>query len=399
MNHKTLCLIPLFAFSAIHSARSQGGSLTPPGAPAPTMKSLDLIEPRTAINSTNTPGNGATVFKISAPGSYYLTGNVTGVAGKDGIEIASGGVTIDLNGFSLIGVASSVYGIRLASTAIAYPNICVRNGVVRGWGQGGIDLFGVSHGIVIEGILSSDNGNLGIRGHNSAIIRNCTAISNDAEGIVVNAGALIENCVAISNTGNGFTIGSGAVIRNCSAKSNGAIGIEAFNGATVLDCHVLSNVQKGISLPQGGAVRRCTAQANTLAGIDVNASGHVEGNTCISNLGDGISVNENALVIGNHCAGNGAGGYVGSGVHVFGSDNRIEANMLLNNDRGVDVDFTGNLILRNNAASNVSGNYEIVAGNRYGPIVDISIGGGAAVSGNSAASSLTSTDSSANFAH
>ena len=110
-------------------------------------------------------------------------------------------------------------------------------------------------------------------------------------------------------------------------------------------------------------------------------------------------MNESTLVIGNHCAGNGAGGYVGSGVHVFGSDNRIEANMLLNNDRGVDVDFTGNLILRNNAASNVSGNYEIVAGNRYGPIVDISIGGGAAVSGNSAASSLTSTDSSANFAH
>ena len=41
------------------------GSLTPPGAPAPTMKSLDQIEARTPISSAP--------FTINASGSYYLT--------------------------------------------------------------------------------------------------------------------------------------------------------------------------------------------------------------------------------------------------------------------------------------------------------------------------------------
>src|SRR6476661_5778712 len=70
------------------------GSLTPPGAPAPTMRSLDQIEPRKPIDSTNTPGDATSVFKIVASGSYYLTGNVTGASGKHGISVAASNVTI-----------------------------------------------------------------------------------------------------------------------------------------------------------------------------------------------------------------------------------------------------------------------------------------------------------------
>ena len=44
------------------------GSLTPPGSPAPTMKTLAQIEPRTSISSVP--------FTISVPGSYYLTANL-----------------------------------------------------------------------------------------------------------------------------------------------------------------------------------------------------------------------------------------------------------------------------------------------------------------------------------
>ena len=51
-------------------------SLTPPGAPAPTMKSLAQIEPRTAVNAANTPGDAGNLFIISNSGSYYLAANV-----------------------------------------------------------------------------------------------------------------------------------------------------------------------------------------------------------------------------------------------------------------------------------------------------------------------------------
>ena len=55
------------------------GPLTPPGAPAPTMKTLAQVEPRIAI--TNVP------FTINRPGSYYLTTNLTSTG--HGIEIVS----------------------------------------------------------------------------------------------------------------------------------------------------------------------------------------------------------------------------------------------------------------------------------------------------------------------
>ena len=80
------------------------GPLDPPAGPvAPTYKTLTEVEPRIAINAANTPGDADSLFKITQPGSYYLTGNITGVVGRHGIEIAvpanGPSVTIDLMGY------------------------------------------------------------------------------------------------------------------------------------------------------------------------------------------------------------------------------------------------------------------------------------------------------------
>src|SRR5580704_7915636 len=65
------------------------GSLTPPGAPAPSMKSLDQIQPRTPISSP---------VAITQPGSYYLTTNIVGAFS---LTILTSDVTLDLNGFTI----------------------------------------------------------------------------------------------------------------------------------------------------------------------------------------------------------------------------------------------------------------------------------------------------------
>src|SRR3954453_5352464 len=81
-------LLPLSAFSQ--------GSLTPPGAPAPTMKRLDEIEPRTNLQATPAPagvdaGNANYHFIINQPGSYYLSANLA-ITKANGIQINAEGV-------------------------------------------------------------------------------------------------------------------------------------------------------------------------------------------------------------------------------------------------------------------------------------------------------------------
>src|SRR5262245_60152694 len=89
------------------------GPLDPPAGPVgPTYKTLAEVEPRVAISAATTPGDADSVFRIGQSGSYYLTGNVTGISGKAGIEIAVGGVTVDLMGFELAGVPGSLDGVR-----------------------------------------------------------------------------------------------------------------------------------------------------------------------------------------------------------------------------------------------------------------------------------------------
>ena len=82
------------------------GSLTPPGAPGETMKTLEEVyertDPRTPISSLP--------YTISEPGSYYLTGNLSSTT--NGIVIESNFVTVDLMGFSLTARVVNRTGIR-----------------------------------------------------------------------------------------------------------------------------------------------------------------------------------------------------------------------------------------------------------------------------------------------
>src|SRR5689334_13892270 len=98
-------VIQVLVLAAIVTVYSQG-TLTPPGPPAPSMKTLSEIEPRIAISSLP--------LTIVTPGSYYLTGNLS--ATSTGITVTARDVTIDLNGFTLTG-DSAHDGISASATA------------------------------------------------------------------------------------------------------------------------------------------------------------------------------------------------------------------------------------------------------------------------------------------
>src|SRR5262249_43135065 len=152
------------------------GSLTPPaGLVAPTMKTLVEVEPRVILSSANTPGGSGAVFRITQPGSYYLTANIASASGKHGIEIAASQVTVDLMGFRVTRGASSQSGVRVDG---AFDGIVVRNGIVSNWSVNGVDLLGGGGtNTVIENIESINNSGIGIRSGVGGTIRGCTVAS------------------------------------------------------------------------------------------------------------------------------------------------------------------------------------------------------------------------------
>ncbi|MEO0587720.1 MAG: hypothetical protein AAF078_08785 [Planctomycetota bacterium] len=113
----------LAAVIAIGATTAHAGPLTPtPGPPASTLRTLDQVEPRTEINSL--PGALFDQHVINAPGSYYLTGNLTPNASV-AINVTVPGVVIDLNGFEIDG--------NLVVVRMTAPNgtLTIRNGTIR----------------------------------------------------------------------------------------------------------------------------------------------------------------------------------------------------------------------------------------------------------------------------
>ena len=104
------------------------GSLTPPGAPGETMKTLAQVEPRTPISSLP--------YTITESGSYYVTGNLNSTG--SGIIIQSSGVTVDLMGFSLTGDGSNGdYGIHVAgATNAVIEDLVIKGGRISGFHRG-----------------------------------------------------------------------------------------------------------------------------------------------------------------------------------------------------------------------------------------------------------------------
>src|SRR3954447_23488208 len=114
---KTSLFLPAILCFLLPPSAFPQGSLTPPGGPSPTMKTLDQVEARTPIDAAHTPGDATNEFNIGQAGSYYLTGNVT-VSKTNGIHITAAGVTVDLNGFQIARNAGAGSGIAVDAGAI-----------------------------------------------------------------------------------------------------------------------------------------------------------------------------------------------------------------------------------------------------------------------------------------
>jgi hypothetical protein len=255
-----LALLALTSLSSPLSTVFGQGSLTPPGAPAPTMKSLDQIEARTPISGLP--------YTISSSGSYYFTTNLTAINDNEGITIAASDVTLDLNGFTLHGAGVGLgEGIQVV---YAVQNLVIRNGVVDAWEGNAVDANTAYNSQFDFLRVGSSYGGL-VTGSNCVVSR-CIAGGNSSIGIEVGASSVVKDCIANANNGDGiYGNGDNCVIEDCMANANGRYGI-APNDTNCI-------------------VRNCTANLNGATGLYVPGScNQIIGNTCNGNKSYGILI-------------------------------------------------------------------------------------------------------------
>ena len=390
--------------SPAHSIRPPARWPRPPGP-----------EPRIAINATNTPGDGNSLFKITQPGSYYLTGNITGVPNKHGIEITSSGVTVDLMGFDLVGVPGMGAFDGVSVTVGSISGITVRHGSVRNWGGDGIDLGTNPTSNTVSDIGSIGNAGNGIKVGSNCLISKCVASSNTLSGISTGSNCSISECTASTNDAHGISTGLMCTINNCTAPSNALVGIDAgssnrINGctasgnttgfqtdfaATISNCTAYNNAERGIEAGSGSTISGCTADANRTDGIYADRSTIVNC-TARLNTRNGISVFAYCLIQSNTTVSNGYLTGDGAGIHTVSGSNRIEGNTSTANDRGIEVNFTGNFIVRNICADNTT-NWDVPANNYC--LVVLATPTTSAITGDSGGLSPGSTNPNANFTY
>jgi hypothetical protein len=392
--HLTLCAAALLLHPT--SFLLAQGPLAPPGAPVPTMKTLDQVEPRTPIDATHTPGNVNNLYRITAPGSYYLTGPITGVAAKNGISIEASDVTIDLRGFQVTGVPGSFDGVRFTD---GNNRLTLRNGTITGWGGDGVNEF-AGEGIAEEGIYEdlhlAANGGSGMSLGDKCTVRACRFSDNSNYGLYADGRATISRCTAGNNGYSGIYFGSGSVLDSVSAD-NGGSGFESFGEPVLMkDCVAFGNLDSGFLTGGGAQIADCIARDNASKGIDAGYFSSVTRCT-VKNNPWGIYAGGSCHIIGNFCEGN------GDGIYTYEGRNEIDGNHVLNGGIGINVDAsfassTNNLVIRNNVGGNTT-NYDVAADNRVGPTFDITAGGTPAVTGNSGADTTTTLNPWANFAY
>lgn len=379
------------------AASAIAGPIDPPAAVGPTYKTLFEVEPRTALTAENTPGDADSVFRITSPGSYYLTGNVSVPAGFNGIEIAAQEVTLDLKGFRIAGASSTASGDAIL--VFASEAVTIRNGHIEGMGGSGVSAQNTRN-LVVEDVFVDDVNGDALEASDFATFRRCVVRTAEQGGIAGGASSRVEDC-AVSDIGvaspagidapvNGVTVGPNSVVTGSSADDCLASGFVVGNGSLIADCVARNNIGAGFQLDDGCTIRNSSAYNNEVYGIDASTGCTIIGNTAAHNgsgsaFGEGINAQSGSTVVNNTCRANSLSGITvqssclvegntvdangvdlfqtpSAGILVNGRGNRIDSNSIVSNIRGVMCVGSDNFVIRNTLFNNTT-HFDMAAGN------------------------------------
>lgn len=238
---------------------------------------------------------------ITSAGSYRLTSDLTLTAPGSGIEVAANHVSIDLNGFGLVGPTTctgsgasiscgSQSGRGIRNTNFGGRDVWVSNGRIRGFGFG-IELGDASR---VESVTVETNGSWGIVVGAESIVSDATAHRNGNFGIQVGSNSLVRASRTTANGSDGVSVGGlrrGVSIQETTASENGGDGIDAGNAASVRRCTANDNEGTGIRVGNVSLVTDSIAWINSDDGIEVTSLGSsVQRNVVNNNSGVGLNL-------------------------------------------------------------------------------------------------------------
>ena len=363
--------------AAALAATTLAGPLTPPpGAPQPTNKTLQQVEPRFPISQADTP------FVIARAGSYYLTENLTPLAtGSDCIRVVASDVTIDLNGFLITDSEIGIWdeGIDLAGDV---SNVTIRNGTISNCedaGVGGrivpstsateITLEGVAiincgfhgavlgRGSIVRGCTFKQNASRGLWVGEASVVRDSVFNENGFLGLEADDQSAVISCTASLNGDDGFRV-TRSTVMHCAASENAADGLSATE-SNLANCVARANTEDGFALFTSSA-SRCSSAANTLNGFAAIDSFITE-SSADSNTQSGFDIT-GTTVQRSHARAN-----MAHGIDASTGDNVIDSNSVIANTiRGVfSASVSGNIVIRNTAIGNAS-NYTLSVSDSFG---------------------------------
>jgi hypothetical protein len=317
---------------------------------------------------------------INQSGSYVLTSNLvvpTEQPDVNAIEITVNDVTIDLNGHMIRGpfvVPDPEQATGNGIYADEKLTITIKNGKIWGFGSAGIYFicqpfqfpatcwYGAGHqienvqavnngvGIKIYGSLvtncAANNNRFGIDAI-SCTITNSTFNNNQLDGMTTQSSTII-NCIANSNLDRGI-YSEKDVITNCNCSHNGSIGIVATH-STMNNCSCISNYASGFEATNCSIINSTANLSSVGDGIIANRC-NITNCRIIDNGNNGIWAKHDNYIEG--CSVKGNGDNIGSGYGIYISPSQ-----------------ENNIIIRNTAAGNASGNYQDASGKttNYMPI-------------------------------
>ena len=256
------------------------GSLTPPGAPAPTMKTLAQVEPRIPIDSQP--------YTISSKGSYYVTTNLSGV-----LTISADQVTLDLMGYTLR--SSSGDAISIPANQ---QDLVVKNGIISGSSIGVDARYLRGSNSRFQNLTVSDNSFCGLYIGSDCLVENCLLISNGTYGVQSSSAGRLEvrNCRILGSSTDGLVAAGGSRIIGNTIENCGADGLRLTGSGSIVEENIIKGNADNYDIAAGNQLHLiiCEIPETLDWPCTVSLAGTL---TCSVSGTDGLEINSDNVTI------------------------------------------------------------------------------------------------------